>query len=146
MCCWVRDFVTFSVSLFDCFVFYHRVSASCTHVSGLLHALVSISQEPFAAAMGVSETEDEEAPLPITSYACQWKLPRKRKESDARISDLTFKKHVYGRARKHNLNPIKDFDPRPPEFRGTLGSHLPDFLEKVRGKGLGISVLADPTF
>ena len=89
--------------------------------------------------------EDEEAPLPITSYACQWKLPRKRKENNARISDLTFEKHVYGRVRKHHLNSIKDFDPRPPEFRGTLSARLPDFLMKVRGKALGISVLADST-
>ena len=110
-----------------------------------MHALVSVSQEPFAATMGASELEDEEAPLPITSYACQWKPPRKRKESDARISDLTFEKHVYGRERKHHLNPIKDFDPRPSEFRGTLSARLPDFLQKVRGKALGISVLADPT-
>jgi hypothetical protein len=73
-----------------------------------LHALVSVSQEPFAATMGASEMEDDEAPLPITSYACQWKAPRKRKESDARISDLTFEKRIYGRERKHHLNPIKD--------------------------------------
>ncbi len=86
--------------------------------------------------------EDDEA---ITSYACQWKAPRKRKESDARISDLTFEKHIYGRERKHHLNPIKNFDPRPPEFRGTLSARLPDFLQKVRGKALGISVLADST-
>ena len=47
--------------------------------------------------------------------------------------------------RKHNLNPIKDFDAQPPDFQGTLSSRLPDFLEKVRGEALGISVLADPT-
>lgn len=105
--------------------------------------LVSISQEPFAATIGVSETEDEA--LPITSYVFRWKAPRKRKESNARISDITFEKHVYGHVRKHNLNPIKDFDPRPPEFRGTLSTRLPDFLKKVRGKALGISVLVDPT-
>ena len=104
---------------------------------------MSISQEPLAAT--TSEVEEEEASLPITSYACQWKAPRRRKESDARISDVTFEKHVYGRERKHHLIPIKDFDPRPPEFRGTLSARLPDFLQKVRGKALGISVLADPT-
>lgn len=76
-------------------------------------------------------------PLPITSYACQWKAPRKRKESDARIADLKFEKHVYGRVRKHQLDPIDDFDPRPPQFRGKLHSRLPDIFEKVTGKGLG---------
>ena len=40
---------------------------------------------------------------------------------------------------------ISHFDPQPPEFQGTLSSRLPDFLQKVRGKALGISVLADPT-
>ena len=39
-----------------------------------------------------------------------------REKKVVRIADLTFEKHVYGRVRKHNLNPIKDFDPRPPEF------------------------------
>ena len=118
---------------------------SCTHVSGLLHALVSITQVPFEATTGLSGTDDEDPPLPITSYACQWKAPHKRKESDARISDLTFEKHMYGRVRKYVMNPISDFDPRPTEFRGTLSRHLPDFLEKLRGKGLGISILADPS-
>ena len=87
---------------------------------------------------------DEDPPLPITSYACQWKAPRKRKKSDARIADLKIEKHVYGRVRKHQLDPIDDFDPRPPEFRQKLQSRLHDFLEKVKGKGLGISVLSDP--
>ena len=127
-------------------IYCHRVSTLCTRVSGPFHALVTISQEPLAATIGVSETEDEEAPLPITSYTCQWKPPHSRKESNTRISDLTFEKHVYGRVRKHNLDPIKDFDARPPELQGTLSSRLPYFLQKVRGKELKISVLADSTF
>ena len=117
----------------------YRESPSCTHVSGLLHVLASITQVPFEAAV-LSDTDEEDPPLPITSYACQWKAPRKRKESDARIADLKFEKHVYGRVRKHQLDPIDDFDPRPPQFRGKLHSRLPDLFEKVTGKGLGISV------
>ena len=39
--------------------------------------------------------------------------------------------------------PIHDFDPRPQETRGTLSSQLPVFLDKVKGKGLGISMIAD---
>ena len=139
-------FVPNSVNIYySTLLFSHSVSASCTHVSGLLHALVSITQEPFAAASGMSETEDEETPLPITSFACAWKPPRKRKETNARISDLKIEKHVYGRVRKHNLNSIGDFDPRPIEFQGTLRSCLPTYLERVKGKALGISILSDPT-
>ena len=78
--------------------------------------------DPFAAT--ACEIE-EEVPLPITFYACQWKVPCKRKDGDAKISDLTLEKHMYACERKHHLNPIKDFDPRPPEFRGTLSARLP---------------------
>ena len=119
-----------------------RESASCTHISGLLHALVSTSHAPFDP-VHISQTDDEDTPLPITSFACQWKAPRKRKEADAKISDVTFEKHVYGRTKKHNTLPIHDFDPRPQETRGTLSSRLPKFLEKVKGQGLGISMIAD---
>ena len=45
-------------------------------VSGLLHALVSITKVPFEAT--VLSDPDEAPPLPITSYACRWKAPRKR--------------------------------------------------------------------
>ena len=56
-------------------------------MSGLLHALASITQVPFEAVV-LSDTDEEDPPLPITSYACQWKAPQKRKEIDARIADL----------------------------------------------------------
>ena len=50
-------------------------------------------------------------------------------------------KNVYGRERKHQLLSLADFDPRHTEFRGTTNERLKDFLGKVRGKGLGISLL-----
>lgn len=87
--------------------------------------------------------DEEEEPLPITSFACQWKPPRKRKESNLQITEASFQKHVYGRERKHQLLSLADFDPRPIEFRGTTNERLKDFLGKVRGKGLGISLLFD---
>ena len=124
---------------------FYRESSSCTHISGLLHALVAVSRVPFQASVALSETNTEAAPLPVTSYTCQWKAPRKRKESSAKVSDVNFEKHVYGRVRKHVMNPIHDFDPRPPETRGTLSARLPDFLKKVKGKALGISIIADPS-
>ena len=59
------------------------MSASCTHVSGLLRALVSITQVLFGSASTLPDEDEEDQPLSITSYACQWKIPQKRKESNA---------------------------------------------------------------
>ena len=39
---------------------------------------------------------DEDQPLPITSFACQWKQPKKRKETNLKISDADFSKHQFG--------------------------------------------------
>ena len=103
-----------------------RESASCTHVSGLLHALVTMSPKQISLATTPSTPEE---PLPITSYACQWKQPRKRKESSLPVSDVTFTKHVYGRQVKHTLKPLKDFDSRPEEYHGTAPQQLEKFLK-----------------
>ena len=81
--------------------------------------------------------------LPVTSFSCQWNVPRKRKESAAKISDLTFQKHVYGHQCTHTLRPLSDFDPRPIEHRGTAPASLQNFLATVKGKGLGVSLLLD---
>ena len=47
----------------------------CTHVSGLLHALVALSPSksvpPPVADRNDYDSEDE---LPVTSYRCQWAL------------------------------------------------------------------------
>lgn len=115
-------------------------SASCTHVSGLLHALVAMCPKQISLTTDLNTPEE---PLPITSYACQWKQPRKRKESSLPVSETTFKKHTYGRQVKHTLKPLKDFDPRPVEYQGTAPQLLEEFLKKVQGKGLGISLLLD---
>lgn len=112
-------------------------------MSALLHALVTIVQEPFLQSQQGAESEDEDAPLPVTSYTCQWVQPRKRKESTAKVSETSFMKHVYGRTRKHELAPISNFDPRPPEYRGTMSTRVPAYLEKVKGLGIGYSVLTD---
>ena len=116
-------------------------SASCTHVSALLHALASLTathQQHDSPAL----SDDEEA-FPITSFLCQWNAPRKRKESKTPISEAVFQKHVYGRQRKNKLKPIEDFDPRPVELRGKSTELLKTFLSKVRGQGLGVSLLFD---
>ena len=51
------------------------MSSSCTHVSALLHALVALTQTEFQLHPDLcdSSNDDENKPLPVTSYACQWK-------------------------------------------------------------------------
>ena len=53
-------------------------------------------------------------------------------------------KHVYGREQKRTLQPLEEFDPRPPEYRGTARDHLPTLLDQLCGKGLCISLTLDP--
>ena len=113
-------------------------------MSALLHALASLTagHQQTVGSSAVQFEEEEEA-VPITSLLCQWNAPRKRKESAMPISKTTFQKHVYGRQQKHELKPIDDFDPRPLELRGKATELLSDFLDKVRGQGLGVSLLFD---
>ena len=121
-----------------------RKSATCTHVSGLLHALVALSPSeslPPGAAKGMEVDSGDD--LPVTSYQCQWVQPRKRKESCTKMADASFRKHVYGRERKHSLQPIEDFDPRPSESIGTETSRLNEFMSKMQGLSLGVSSLLD---
>ena len=92
------------------YCYLYRESASCTHVSGLLHALVAMCPSQAGQVDDSSDTED---PLPVTSFACKWKQPRKRKDCTMKMSEVTFQKHVYGRQVKHTLQSIDEFDPRP---------------------------------
>ena len=59
------------------------------------------------------------------------------------MNNVAFKKHIYERQRKHKLEPINDFDPRPDEYKGTTSQKLQDFLEAMRGNNLGVFVLFD---
>ena len=120
-----------------------RESASCTHVSAVLHALVAMSPPQLSGPRRDDTGGDDEA-LPITSFTCIWKPPRKRKESTLQVAEASFHKAVYGCQVKHNLSSIADFDPRPEEYRGTALRCLQEFLQKVKGEGLGVSVLKDP--
>ena len=111
-------------------------------MSALLHALVAMCST--LPPLESTETALEESePLPVTSFVCQWNQPRKRKESTLQMAEAPFQKPVYGRQRKHTLSPITDFDPRPVQYRGTAPALLQEFLEKVKGEGLGVSVLKD---
>ena len=124
-----------------------RQSASCTHVSALLHALVALAPIQFTAPPSsdpLMDTDESTESLPITSYPCQWKVPKKRKESNLKMADAAFEKHVYGRATSTKKRQrLEDFDPRPVKYRGQANNRLNTFLKQVRGKGLGISLLKD---
>ena len=75
-----------------------RKSASCTHVSALLHALVSMTTPQFQLRPTESPgtlLSDEEESQPVTSLPCQWKPPRKRKESTLPLAEASFAKHEF---------------------------------------------------
>ena len=89
-----------------------------------------------------SKFDDDETP--VTSLPCQWKAPKKRKRSTLPMSEAIFQKHEYAQPVKRKIKPLEDFDPRPPEYRGAVTSHLQDLLEKLRGEQLCVSFLFDP--
>ena len=60
----------------------------CSQVSDTLFPHFSANLTVITFEATVLSDPDEDPPLPITSYACQWKAPRKRKKSDAKIPDL----------------------------------------------------------
>lgn len=65
--CHVQSVMKPSMKLF-------RNSASCTHVSALLHALVSLTSSQFQLRPNESTTLDHlDDETPITSLPCQWK-------------------------------------------------------------------------
>ena len=122
----------------------YRKSASCTHISGLLHALVGLAPAKFQNPNSTDNSSLQlDEPLPITSFECQWKPPRKRKESNLKISDAAFERYIYGREKKRSYKSIAEFDPRPVELRGQTTNLFDSFLKDVKGKGLGVSLLFD---
>ena len=60
-----------------------------------------------------------------------------------KMSEATFEKHIYGRTEKRKFSSLGGFDPRPPQYQGT--ALMPNLLNKVRGKGLCISLFLDPS-
>ena len=84
-------------------------------MSALFHALVTVSENELRdyQRRAVTTAVDDEEALPITLYACQWKVPRKRKKSTLEVSQAALEKHVYGKQKKRSLKPLEDFDPRP---------------------------------
>ena len=73
-------------------------------------------------------------------------MPKKRKESKLPISEAIFENHDYAKPTKRKIKLLENFNPRPPKFRGDAASPLPEFLDKVKGEQLGISLLLDSHF
>ena len=115
---------------------------SCTHVSALLHALNDLNPPSLhlkpVAAMG----EEDEEVMPCTSLPCAWGIPsKKRKDSTIEVSCTVFEKHDHARPGKKKVKLIEDFDPRPPEFKGTVQAKLPELLDKIKEEELCISLI-----
>ena len=83
--------------------------------------------------------------MPVTSLPCQWKEPRKRKAAAMEVADTHFEKYEFGKIKKRVAKSIESFDPRPDESRNCNAQRLQQLLDDVRGKGLCISLLLDPS-
>ena len=62
-----------------------------------------------------------------------------------KISEAQFEKHVYGRVQTKTMESTEDFEPHPLECRGQVTTNLVTFMEKVKGRNLGVSLLLDPS-
>lgn len=77
----------------------------CTYICAyiiillFLHAQVAATFIEFTIRPTSSASNSEED-LPVTSYPCQWKAPKKRKQSTLHFADSVFEKHVYGKVKK----------------------------------------------
>ena len=59
-------------------------------------------------------------------------LRSKRKVHFMPMSEAVFKKHEYAMSAKMIIKLVEDFYLRPPEFKGSAASRLPNLLEKLR--------------
>ena len=116
------------------------MSASCTHVSALLHALAALRStsfqlQPNLPSTSLTETEATETePTSVTSLPCQWKAPKTKKDSTLQIASTSFEQHEYRKPVKRKIKLLEDIDPRPPQFRGQIQSRMPAFLESMKGE------------
>ena len=59
------------------------------------------------------------------------------------MSRAVFEKHDYSKQEKRRIQLVDNYDPRPPEFRGTASERMPELLEAIRGNHLCMSLLFD---
>ena len=87
----------------------HRKSASCTHVSAVLHALVAMTSTGQIHPPDNSGTilPDDEEETSVTSNLCQWKISKERKESDLPMSAAMFEKQTITRRINEKLASLK---------------------------------------
>ena len=101
----------------------------------MLHALSAMNPAPFPSTSSTTDDANEEL---VTSLACTWKQPRKRKESNMKVSEVIIEKHVHGKTKKHEYEKLEDFDPRPTKYYNTANNNLPALLDSIRGQGLAM--------
>ena len=121
-----------------------RHSASCTHVSAVLHVLNGLKQPTLQPQL--LDMHVEEAEIPSTSLLCNWNVPNGTKNSKLRVSEAPFDKHDYAKPQKRKIPKIEDFDPRPSQFRGLAKDNLPKLLSDIDGNQLCISLLLDSKY
>ena len=108
------------------------MSASCTHVSALLHTLAALNSSTFQLNPNLPSIGDpEEEQTPVTSLPCQWKPPKARKDSMLPISSTS---PDYQKPNKQPINSLEDFDPRPPKFRGKIKDRISTFWRRSEGR------------
>ena len=61
-----------------------------------------------------------------------------------KMSEVLFEK-MYGHERRKKLELFEDFDPRPFDCKGQATTNLVNFMQKVKGRNLGVSLLLDPS-
>lgn len=72
----------------------NRKSASCTHISAILHCLVSM-----CPLLHQDHDQDSDLALPVTSFVCQWK-PSKNRE---KLSEYgRFLRSIFMEGRERN--------------------------------------------
>ena len=59
------------------------------------------------------------------------------------MSQAKFEKHVYGKKRQYDVQPLEMFDPHPTEFKSTATASLRKFIETTKGKCSCVSLLFD---
>ena len=61
------------------FIYFYRKSASCTHVSAVLHCLASLNPASFQLRPNLppAHVVGDDDTTPVTSLPCQWKRPKK---------------------------------------------------------------------
>ncbi|KAL5505774.1 hypothetical protein EMCRGX_G007270 [Ephydatia muelleri] len=107
------------------------MSASCTHVSALLHALAALSSTSFQFQPNLPSTSSTETEATETE--------------PTPIASTSFEQHEYRKPVKRKIKLLEDFDPQPPQFRGQIQSRMPAFLESMKGEQMSISFLLDST-